>query len=649
MKGGALPSGGHRHEDDRKGLSPRAKLTAAAAVALGGGWIAARSAAVPEFWAYVLPAILGGIPIFRAALMAVKRRTLTVDVLVFLAVTTALVTGESLAAAEVVVLMGLGHVLEDGTLDRTRRAVRGLLDLAPQTARRRRGNREEEVPRDALRPGDLVIVRPGQRIPVDGVVVEGLAGVDEAPITGEARVRTKGAGDLVFAGSVAQNGALVFRADRVGPDTTLARMAGMVEEARLRKAPVARQVDRFAAMFIPAVLAVATGVLLVTGDPGRAVTILIGACPCALVLSTPVAVYAAIGSASRRGMLVKGGIFLERLGRARAIALDKTGTLTQGDLEVAEVSADDPEKLLSLAAGLEWLSEHHAGRAVVRSAVDRGLAPGEVTEFEVVPGGGARGKVDGHDVSVGTRKWLASSGVEIPLEVLAASRRAETRGHSAVIVAVDGVARGFIGLADRLRSGAGAAVEGLKGLGLRVVLLSGDTSQAAARVARALGIREHYGGLLPEDKVRAVDRLAAAEVTAMVGDGINDAPALAAASVGIAIGGAGSDLAIEAADVVLVADDLTRLPELVRIGRLALRNIKTNLALSGLSIAGLMAAAAFGLVGPATGALVHEGSALLVILNAMRLLRPPPQERLAGRAEVGAHEPGPAAVAAGGR
>lgn len=640
-------------ETGRGPLSLQARVTIAAVAGLLLGLLAGWTAG-PQLsrWAYTAAALLGGIPIFRAALAAVRGRRITVDVLVSLAVGTALITGEGLAAAEVVILMGVGRLLEDATIGRARRSVRSLLELAPNIAWRRRGDRDEQVPCESLIPGDLVIVRPGGRIPVDGTVVEGLAGVDEAPITGEARVRTKGPGDAVFAGSLAQDGALLFRAEKVGQETTIARMAELVEEAQMRRAPVARQVDRFAAAFVPLVLAVAAAVLAVTGEPGRAVTILIGACPCALVLSTPVAVYAAIGAASKRGMLIKGGTYLERLGRAAVIALDKTGTLTSGELSVAEVFAgerEDEGRLLGLAAAVEELSEHHSGRAIVREAASRGLPVLRAGHFEAVAGAGVRGTVSGRSVQVGAARWIAESGANLSGEILQAARRAEARGLSAVIVATDGVARGIIALADCPRSDAARAVQRLAAMGLRVVVLSGDAPQAVARTAERLGVADYCGGLLPGDKVEAIRRLAERGPTAMVGDGINDAPALAAASVGIAVGRSGNDLAIEAADVVLLADDLTRIPELVEIGRRALANIRVNLVFSGLAIAGMIGAAALGLVGPALGALVHEGSAMVVTLNAMRLLRARPQEAPAGGDELGPHECRSTTAAAGGR
>jgi Cd2+/Zn2+-exporting ATPase len=621
-------------------------LTFASGLLLGCGWLAGGAAPAAAEWLYYAASVAGGLMIFRGALVSARDRTLTVDVLVSLAVITALATREAVAAAEVVVLMGVGQLLEDRTLDRTRRSVRGLLELAPKTAWVRRDGQDHEVQRSEIRVGDLVVVRPGARVPVDGVVAEGLAEVSEAPITGEARLRTKAPGDEVFAGSLAENGAVIFRAEHVGPDTTLARMAALVEEAQMRQAPVARQVDRFASLFIPVTLAVASLVLLVTGDPRRAVTILIGACPCALVLSTPVAVYAAIGAASRRGLLVKGGLHLERLGRASIAALDKTGTLTRGELEVADMAPSGaPERLLALAASVERLSEHAAGKAIVRAATARGLPTLAVDRFEAVPGAGVRGVVGGETIVVGAARWVADLGITIPAETSEAIRNAEANGSTAAVVAQSGLAIGLIVLSDRLRPDAAAAVAGLQQLGMRVILLSGDAPAAVSRIAGGLGLVEFRGGLMPAEKAAAVAGLSEAGGVVMVGDGINDAPALAAASVGVAVGRSGSDLAIEAADVVLLADDLTRLPELIRIGRLALANIRANLAVSGLAIAGLMAAAALGLVGPATGALIHEGSAMLVILNAMRLLRLGAQEPFGRGAEVGDHE-APAASAA---
>ncbi|MDP2873607.1 MAG: cation-translocating P-type ATPase [Bacillota bacterium] len=642
-------------EAPERPVATRLGLTVAAAAIATVGWFLSRSAPAAGAWLYGAAVLAGGLSTFRAAAGALKSRMLTVDILVTLAVAAAMVTGEGLAAAEVVVLMSIGELLEERTMARTRRSVQGLLDLAPNTAIVRRAGQEIEVARDDLAAGDLVVVRPGGRIAVDGTVVEGRADVSEAPITGESRLRSKQPGDPVFAGSLAEDGALVIESGHVGPDTTLARMAALIEEAQMRRAPVARQVDRFAGLFIPFTLVAAALVGVVTGEVSRSVTILIGACPCALVLATPVSVFAGIGAASRRGILIKGGLYLERLGSLSLMALDKTGTLTRGDLEVAGVFAAADEgggedvhrhgpgaaetDCLVLAAAVERNSEHPIGRAVVRAAERRGLAVPEADGFQALPGAGVRALVDGGEVRVGSQRWLAECGVDLPPDHAATGEGLVSEGYSVVHVAADTRICGLIALSDTLRSDAPSAVRRLHHIGVRTVLLSGDAPAAAARVAAAVGIADYRGGLLPADKVRAIESLASGgRSVAMVGDGINDAPALSAATVGVAIGRTGSDLAIEASDVVLLADDLHRLAEMVLIGRRALANIRVNLAISAVAIAGLFLAAAFGWVGPAVGAIVHEGSALLVTANAMRMLGYRAQERHVAAAEERPHE-----------
>lgn len=588
-------------------------------------------------WLDLPPLVAGGLlvgavltaggHIFAGAYGALRRRMLTVDVLVTIAVWSAVFIGESLAAAQVVVLMSLGEWLEERTVARTRRAVRDLLDLAPRTVTLLVEGQERQVDREVVRAGDLLLVRPGARVPVDGRVRSGQADVSEAAITGESRLISKRPGDRVFAGSLSADGALTVEAELVGPDTTLARIGAMIEEAQSRQAPVQRLVDRVAGAFIPVTLVAAAAVYLVTRDPVRAVTILIGACPCALVLATPVAVFAAIGGASRRGLLIKGGLYLERLGAIRTVAFDKTGTLTSGQPEVREVWSEDqalrPGEVLALAAGVEASSEHPVARAIVAASGAAGAVPAAAAEgsFRAYPGQGVMAQVDGVIVRAGNRRWLEELGVRISPGLAAQADQAARDGLGLVLVAREDSAVGLITLADQIRPDAAPALAELRAMGVRTVLLSGDSEGAAARVSRTLGMAEYHGGMLPEDKVKAVsDRVAAGQALAMVGDGINDAPALAAATVGIALGRTGTELAVEAADVVLLSDDLRRVAEALRLGRRAIANIRVNLVISGLAVAGLFAGASLGLVGPVAGALVHEGSALLVTMNAMRLM-----------------------------
>jgi len=647
------------HDQGRRPQSRRLIMTVGAGLLLLAGWgLGGLLPALPgsgegftlppttmAHWSQLAAVLLAGWPIFRAALGGLRNRLLTVDVLVTIAVTAALLTGEAIAAGQVVVLMSIGQLLEERTVSRTRSAVRQLLDLAPQMVTVVGEEGERQVPREQVRPGDVLLVRPGGRVPVDGTVIGGRADVSEAPITGESRLVPKAPGDQAFAGSLAEDGALTIRADLVGPDTTLARIGAMIEDAQSRQAPVQRLVDRFATVFIPLTLVAAGTVYLVTGEILRAVTILIGSCPCALVLATPVAMFASIGTASRRGLLVKGGLFMERVGRVGVVAFDKTGTLTSGThtvvatypAEAGKAAASGPaegrrqleaSELLSLAAAVESQSEHPMGKAITRAAQAAGLKVAAVSQFRAEPGCGVTGLVDGRQVLAGNLRWLKEQGVAVSGQVNEQAVELAEQGLSLVVVAIDGVTAGVIALADELRPDAAPAVAELRALGIATHLLSGDSPPAVARVAMALGMTRFQGGMMPGDKVDQVAKLAASGAgLVMVGDGVNDAPALAAATVGVAIGRTGSDLAIEAADVVLLSDDLRRVAELIRLGRRTLNNIRINIILSALAIAGLFAGAATGLVGPVAGALVHEGSALLVTLNAMRLLKAPAQER----------------------
>lgn len=578
--------------------------------------------------------LLGGHRIFVEAIRRAFRRETSADLAVAIAAAAALWIRQYTAAAEVILIMLIGEGLELYAVDRTRGALRKLLDLSPQQARVRRDGTEQVVPIAEVGVGDTVVARPGDRIPVDGVVVKGRSSVDQASITGESMPVTKEAGNEVFAGTINGPGLLEVRAEAVGENTKLAEIVHLVEEAEESRAPVQRRVDRYARFFVPAVIALAILTFLIvrkTGEPGaahilRAVAVLIVACPCALVLATPTAVVAALGRLARSGILVKGGAYLEAAGEVDCVVFDKTGTLTSGRPEIAAVKAfggASEEDVLSLAAAAEQGSGHPLAELIVRETRRRGLPVRSAEGFAALPGLGVEATVEGRKALVGCRRLLEQGHVQIPdlaAEALAAMDR---EGYTIVLVARDGRLAGAIAAEDALRKEARETVSRLKEIGIRSVwLLTGDNARVAAKIARQAGIRSYAADLLPADKVQAVKRLQSeGRKVAMLGDGVNDAPSLAAADVGIAMGGIGSDIAQETADIVFLTDDLSRLAETIDIGRRTVSTIKANIVwfALGFNLVGI-GAAAWGWATPVVAAILHQVSSLLVVLNSLRLL-----------------------------
>jgi Cd2+/Zn2+-exporting ATPase len=482
--------------------------------------------------------------------------------------------GEAADGALLLFLFSLGHALEELALDRARQAVRKLGALTPRTALVRREGREAEVPVEGLSLEDVVVVRPGVRIPVDGRIVAGASAVDQSQVTGESVPVDKDAGDLVFAGSVNGEGALEVEVTRLAKDSTLSRVMQLVEEAQGQKARTQRTVEAFTARLVPAVLITAALLIFIPPLFGtavrdsflRAMTLLVAASPCALALAAPSAMLAGIAQAARHGVLVKGGVHLETLGALQAVAFDKTGTLTHGKPELTKVvplegSGFDGDRLLALAAAVEKRSGHPLAQAVVRAAGRRSLQVAEAGELTSLTGRGIRAEVNGALVRLGNRRLFEEARIPIPPALWASARDLESEGGTTIIVGVGNEAVGVLALADEPRANARQTIDRLHRLGVRETLLvTGDNPLAAARVARALGIDKVRAGLLPESKVAAIRELAAGRTLAMVGDGVNDAPALASASVGVAMGGAGTDVALETADVALLGDDLGKLP-----------------------------------------------------------------------------------------
>jgi Cd2+/Zn2+-exporting ATPase len=576
----------------------------------------------------------------RRAWSAAKRRVLDINVLMVIAVLGAGALGEWFEAASVVWLFGVAQELEWLSMERARRAIRSLMSLAPPAARVRRAGVEHVIPVEQVRVGDLVIVKPGERMPVDGIIVAGESAFDESPITGESWPVEKGADDEVFAGTINGTGALEVAARRPASDSTIARIIHLVEDAQRRRAPVQTYVDRFARRYTPAVVAFAVvvavaGPLLTHGFAAwaagfgvwsyRALALLVVACPCALVISTPVAIVSALTAAARAGVLIKGGAHLERLGTITSVAFDKTGTLTHGHVEVTDVVGLDgtpAESVLAVAAALEKRSEHPIGRAIVHHAHITGLDVAAGDAFRALPGLGAEATVAEMPAIIGSHRLFEDRRLCTPA-LHACIDQVESRGSTPVLVGQGGAPLGVIGLSDHMRMDGREAVTNLRSSGVeRVVLLTGDLRASAERAREGTGLDEAHAELLPAQKVEAVHALREKYgAVAMVGDGINDAPALAAADVGIAMGAAGTDVALETADVVLMSDDLSKLPFAIRLGRRTLANIRENVSIAlGLKVAFVILAAG-GLATMWMAIVADTGASLIVTANSLRLLR----------------------------
>jgi Cd2+/Zn2+-exporting ATPase len=592
-----------------------------------GGWAAASGMSL------VAAAIAGGVFPARRAVAAIRSRTLDINALMVVAVVGALVLGERLEAAAVVFLFAVAQWLELRTMERARQAIRALLNLSPHDAIVRRHGVESRLPVDRIRIGDEILVRPGDKVPLDGVVAAGQSDVNEAPLTGESLPVDKAPGDTIYAGTINGHGALDVRVTRLVRDTRLARIIHLVETAQASRAPVQAFVDRFARVYTPAVLALAVVVALVPpfvagADAAawvyRALVLLVISCPCALVISTPVSIVAALSVAARNGVLIKGGTHLERLAAIRVVAFDKTGTLTRGELRVAGVEALDSistRDVLRYAAGVEARSEHPVARAIVCHARDLGIEIPSATRFAALPGMGAEADVDGVRITVGNERLLQARHISLPSAVAVARGRHD--GKSLVIVSRDGAVAGTVAVADRARETAREAIGLLRGHGVRwVAMLTGDHERSAARVAEELQLDEYHAGLLPEQKHDLVTALGHRHgPVLMVGDGINDAPALAAADVGIAMGAAGSDVALESADVALMSDELLRVPYTIRLARATLRNVRTNVAISLALKAVFLIMAVTGTATLWMAVLADTGASVIVVGNALRLLR----------------------------
>ena len=579
----------------------------------------------------ILLTLIAGYKVFYNAIAGLLEREISADLAIAIAAVAGLAVGAYLAAAEAMLIMLVGEGLEAFTVSRTSAAIAKLAALLPRRGRVRRNGAEIEVPPEEIRREDIVVVRPGERIPIDGVVLSGESDIDESTLTGESVPASKVKGDRVYGGTFNVGGDTVGLLE-VAPsapaeESALARIVRLVEQARENKAPVERAADRYAKYFLPLILIAAAGTYALTRDWLRVASVLIVACPCALVLATPAAMLSAIGRLARTGILLKGGVHLEAMARANAVVFDKTGTLTEGRIKLTSVHSVGRhlgDEVLEVAASAESSSEHLLARAVVEGARARGFTPPRAESFSALPGRGVLAQVAGHEVIVGSPRLLTSREIALPAQAEEAVARLEENGETPLTVTVDGIVIGVLGLRDELRPGARQAVERLREMGIeKIVMLTGDRRRNAEALARQVGITEVYSELLPEEKLEKLRQVQAAGFrVAMVGDGINDAPALAAADVGVALGSTSVDVAAEAADIVYLAHSLDKFPVLVTVSRRALTTVRQNIWLFALlTNAGAVTASAYGILGPIGAAVFHQSSSFLVMMNSLRLLR----------------------------
>ncbi len=601
------------------------------------GWVGGQFLNFPSVLSialYLTAYVLGGWDVSQHALHALRERHFDTDLLMVTAAIGAALLGDFAEGAFLLFLFSLGHALEERALDRARSAISALADLTPKTALVRHDGKETELPIDQIQIDDVVIVRPGVRVSVDAEILNGQSGIDQSPITGESVPVDKAPGDKVFAGSINGEGALEVKVTRLAKDNTLSRVMKMVEEAQTQRSPTQQLMERFERVFVPVVLVVTVLIIVVPplfGVPFqtsflRAMTLLVAASPCALALGTPATILAGIGRAAQKGVLIKGGAHLENLGKLKAIAFDKTGTITHGHPEVTQVlplvKDYSEDKLLALAAALENRSGHPLAQSVVRAAQAKKLSLPAVSEVESITGRGLQASIDGQPVVVGNLKLMDEKHVDVSADTRKYVEALQAEGQTIMIVALEGTVLGLIALADTLRNDAVDTMKALKDAGVQhTIMLTGDNARVAANIATQVGLTDFRADLMPEDKLTVIKDLTRkyGEV-AMVGDGVNDAPALANATVGIAMGGAGTDVALETADVALMSDDLSKLPFAVGLGRMTRAVILQNLVIALGVIALLVVASLFGIVSIGIAVLFHEGSTIVVALNALRLL-----------------------------
>ncbi len=572
----------------------------------------------------IATAIVAGTPILLNAIAAARYKIIGIDALVSIAVVGAMLIGEYWEAAAVTFLFMFGDYLESRTIEKTRSSIKSLLDLAPDITRVIRDGVELEIGPEDVVQGDHVVVKPGEKISVDGTVIEGSAYINQAAITGESIPVSRSIDETVFSGTIIESGYLIIRADKVGEDTTFSRILQMVEEAQDKKAKTQKFLEKFSKCYTPGIIFLSIMFYFATKDIRLALTLLVIACPGALVISTPVSIVAGIGNGAKHGVLVKGGEIMEKLGTMKVLAFDKTGTLTIGKPVVTQVKSYniDEKELLRIAAIGESFSEHPLGQAIINRAEEElGPIKSKPENAEIITGQGLKVVIEGNTYLIGNRRLFNENNVDIN-DIEDYLNLEEEKGQTAVIVGSLEEILGIISIADIVRNDAKELIANLKSLGIKkIVMLTGDNKRAAKAISEELGIDEYYGELLPEGKVAALKELQEKYgIIGMVGDGVNDAPALASADLGIAIGGAGTDVAMETADVVLMSAEIKRLSHAIGLSRATVRNMKQNiyfaLIVAGLLLAGVIVQT----VNLSFGMLIHELSVILVVINAVRLL-----------------------------
>ncbi len=571
--------------------------------------------------------IFAGIPIFIKAFQALRMKAFSIELLVTIAVIGAIFIGEYVESAVVTFLFLFGDYLEARTLKKTRSSLKGLVDMAPQEATVIRDGEQITLPVEDVVEQDRVIIRPGGKIPVDGKIISGQASLNEAAVTGESVPEHKNLDDKVFSGTIVDNGYIEIIAEKVGDDTTFAKIIELVEEAQDSKSKTEKFLDKFANIYTPAVVVLSVLVYVFTRDLHTAITFLVVACPGALVIGAPVSNVAGIGNGAKNGVLVKGGEVMDKFAKVNTLVFDKTGTLTKGKPEVTDLHTFDKQnenELLRLVAQAETISEHHLGQTIVKEAKARKLNLEEKPEDgETIKGNGVRANVEGHILAIGNRKLMQTESIGLSAEATAYAIKREKSGNTAIFAAVDGRVRGIFSIADQIRDDAPAALAEMRKNGIKkIVMLTGDNRHTAELVANQLGLDEFHAELLPENKVEYVKKLKEeGHVVAMAGDGINDAPAIATADIGLAMGEGGTDISMETADVVLMADKLKQFSHAYSLSKATIWNMKQNTYFAvGIAFV-LLAGVLGGTVHLASGMFIHEASVLLVILNAMRLIR----------------------------
>lgn len=616
------------------------------------GW-AVEVFASPAAWfaaAMIAAAVLAGSEIARKAWLGLRNRHTNIELLVTIAAVGGIAIGVYWEAAAVTFLFLLGGWLEARTVNKTRSTLRELINMAPDTAIISENGNQRKIPAREVKKGMLVLVKPGGKIPVDGVVESGTTSVNESAITGESMPAEKKNGSDIYAGTMNQNGSIRVKATKAGSDTTLAKIIKRVEEAQEEKAPTQRFIERFAKWYTPGIIGLSIGSFLFTQDLELALTLLVIGCPGALVISTPISVITGIGNAAKKGILIKGGEYLENAGKVTAVAFDKTGTLTEGRPTVTEVFrlqhalamageipnatpvevatfntasksiSTDIEDIVYWAAIAESVSEHPLAESILRQ-VPEGQSIPEADHFASHTGRGVEATWNGHHIRVGKPDFLKQSAIHISPQIEKEIVALEEIGRTVVLVARDGELLGGLGIADRVRTDAAAMIDRLRKNGIeRIMMLTGDAERTAQAIAGEIGIADVQSGILPEDKYDIIRALQQEKYrVAMIGDGINDAPALATADIGIAMGVAGTDVAIETADIALMSNNLMNIPEALNISKRTIRNIRQNIGLALITVAALLSGVFAGSVNMAGGMLIHELSVLVVILNGMRL------------------------------